>query len=351
MLVGINYPWIDYGWDFGDPPSAWVSPGNAPGWREEKRRQIDEDFRAFADLGISAIRWFILADGASYGTDAEAPRLVDNKWRFDPLPREHSFHRQLLADFEYVLQSCAKYQMQFVPSLIDFHWCYPGIQMEGNAGIVKGGRGEIVTDPRKREAFFAAVLDPLLELSLRYHEQIFAWELINEPEWVIRKWSPLFWRRDKNRTIPRDRMLEFIVEGIRRINACELPDEMPAFRSTVGFAHFETLDEWDSSGLGIALHQYHYYAQNEDPIPSHRTSAHQPCFVGELATAVQKEWPELESRQLPQTISQRLQWLERKEYPAAFLWSARAIDVATSWSPNDHQQTLAYLRSPGSDVA
>jgi hypothetical protein len=48
MLVGINYPWIDYGWDFGDPPPAWVAGEYVAGWRENKRKQIEEDFRLFA---------------------------------------------------------------------------------------------------------------------------------------------------------------------------------------------------------------------------------------------------------------------------------------------------------------
>jgi hypothetical protein len=41
MLVGINCPWINYGWDFGDPPRAWVAGENLPAWREAKRKQIE----------------------------------------------------------------------------------------------------------------------------------------------------------------------------------------------------------------------------------------------------------------------------------------------------------------------
>src|SRR5262245_27199570 len=74
MLVGVNYPWIDYAWDFGDPPEAWVNPQYVAEWREKKRRQIVTDFRAFAEMGLFAVRWFILADGLSYGVGEAAPK-------------------------------------------------------------------------------------------------------------------------------------------------------------------------------------------------------------------------------------------------------------------------------------
>lgn len=341
MLVGINYPWIDYAWDFGDPPSAWIAPADLSAWRTRKRNKIEEDFRAFAALGLRAVRWFILGDGTSYGTGPQAPRLFGGKWRFEPPDANHSFHRQLAEDFEFVLRSCAQYGLRFAPSLIDFHWCFSGAEIEGSPGIIKGGRGEIITDPLKRDAFFNAVLDPLLDISQRYPESIYAWELINEPEWVIRRWSPLFWRRDRNRTIPLKRMREFLAAGMDRIRTRRLPDGSPALRATVGFAHYETLADWDSSGLGITLHQFHYYAQNQAAVPPHSGSAHQPCFIGELATAVEREWPELQDRQLPQNVSRRLEWLAGKGYPAAFLWSARAKDAATSWTPQEFQGTLA----------
>ena len=78
LLVGINYPWIDYGWDFGDPPAAWVHAQNLPAWREQKRNRIVSDFTRLADLGLFAVRWFILPDGTNYGTGNEAPRQSNN---------------------------------------------------------------------------------------------------------------------------------------------------------------------------------------------------------------------------------------------------------------------------------
>src|SRR5262245_54329948 len=126
LQVGINYPWVDYAWDFGDPPAAWVNPQFVAEWREKKRVSVVEDFRSFAAMGLFAVRWFILADGLSYGTGSEAPKEAGGKWTFDPLARDHSFHKQLFEDFEFVLKTSAEAGIKFVPSLIDFHWCHPG---------------------------------------------------------------------------------------------------------------------------------------------------------------------------------------------------------------------------------
>jgi len=243
MLVGVNYPWIDYGWDFGDPPEAWVNKQHVGEWRERKREQMIADFRGFAEMGLFAVRWFILADGLSYGVGEAAPKKVGDRWEFDPLDCDHPFHEQLREDFEFVLKTCDALKIKFAPSLIDFHWCRQGVVAEAGADIVKGGRSEIVCDPAKSEVFFDAVLDPLLEISLRYHDTIYAWELFNEPEWVSEsRRRPA--RLNENKTVTRDQMRGFIAEGATRINAKRLPDGRRAFLSTVGFAHWDSIMEY-----------------------------------------------------------------------------------------------------------
>jgi hypothetical protein len=350
MLVGVNYPWIDYAWDFGDPPVAWVNQQNVAEWREKKRRQIVADFRAFAEMGLFAVRWFMLADGLSYGLGDEAPKIVSDKWTFDPLPRAHPFHQQLCDDFEFVLKTCNQLKLKFVPSLIDFHWCHQGTA-DANAGIVKGGRYDLVADPAKSRAFFDRVLEPLLEVSLRYPDAIYAWELINEPEWVTETRSLMKMRTDGNKTVTQDQMLAFIAEGIGRINAKRLPDSRAAFRSTVGFAHWDAINDWDSAGLGVTLHQFHYYAPDKREVPQHIFSAEYPCFLGEFATTFHRGWPDLGKQDKTRTISARLRCVAEKGYPAAFIWSARATDDATTWTPFDQQETISFIKQSSASLA
>jgi hypothetical protein len=353
LRVGINYPWIDYAWDFGDPPAAWVGPQNVDVWREKKRSQIVEDFRAFAGMGLFAVRWFMLADGLSYGTGNEAPRKVNEKgqeWVFDPLPFEHHFHQQLGDDFEFVLRTCAELNLQFLPSLIDFHWCHQGKVVDENAGIIKGGRADIVSDQAKCTAFLDNVLEPLLDISSRYHEAIYAWELINEPEWVTQTRSLFNFRSDENRTVTLEQMREFIAAGIGRINDRKLSDGRPAFLSTVGFAHWDAIEEWDAEGLGITLHQFHYYAPDQREIPLYNFPPGRPCLIGEFATTYHRGWPELRMKDLTGTISARLQCIGERGYPAAFLWSARATDEATTWTDPDRQEMISFINPPRDEI-
>lgn len=349
--VGINYPWIDYAWDFGDPPPAWVGPGDVAEWREKKRKQILDDFQAFRGLGLFAVRWFLLADGLSYGVGENAPKLVDETWRFDPLPAEDSFHKQLCDDFEFVLKTCREVGIKFVPSLLDFHWCHPGTAVDAAGEIVKGGRGDIILEKSKRNRFFDQVLEPLLDLSVSYADVIYAWELINEPEWVTYKPSFFSFGRDSKKTIPRDEMLEFLTAGVGRINRRQTPNGEPAFRSTIGFAHWDAIDEWDSIGLGVTLHQYHYYAPDNRRLPGQNYPNLKHCFIGEFATKFHRGWPDLDNQDHERTIAARLRCVAEKGYPSAFLWSARATDEATAWADNDREETLAYLQPKDENLA
>jgi hypothetical protein len=349
--VGINYPWIDYAWDFGDPPPSWVAPANASDWREKKRNQIVADFHAFRRLGLFAVRWFILADGLSYGVGERAPELMDGQWRFDPLPAEDSFHHQLRDDFEFVLKTCREAGIKFVPSLLDFHWCHPGTVVDAAGGVVKGGRGDIMLDKAKRIRFLDQVLEPLLDVSAEYADVIYAWELINEPEWV--SYIPSFFNfgRGPNKTIPQGEMQEFILAGVERINRRAGPNGEPAFRSTVGFAHWDAIESWDSIGLGVTLHQYHYYAPDKRKLPGRSYPNLRNCFIGEFATKFQRGWPDLKGQDQTQTISSRLRCVAEKGYHSAFLWSARAVDEATAWGDADQGETLAYLNPADENLA
>ena len=337
MQVGINYPWIDYGWDFGDPPSAWVAADHVAAWRETKRKKIEADFRFFAEQGIFAVRWFLLGDGLNCGMDAWAPRKAGVQWIFDPLPSGHSFYSRFCEDFEFVLQACRKTNLKFFPSLIDFHWCRPGVPIAGCPGIFKGGRYDILRDAEKRQVFFDRTLEPLLALSLQYRDSIYAWELINEPEWVVRRRS-VFRTEEETRTVSKQEMKDFISEGVRRIHSHRLPDGGNAFQSSVGFAHWESLSRWDAEKLGITLPQFHYYAQQDRELPEQAQLKLCPGIIGEFATAEGKEWPELKAMNQAQSITNRLRCVKDKGYSACFLWSANATDPASRWNTEAHQE-------------
>jgi hypothetical protein len=194
----------------------------------------------------------------------------------------------------------------------------------------------VIRDPARREAFLDRVLEPLLDLSLRRRDLIYAWELMNEPEWAVRG----FWKRGARRTTGPGEMKGFLAEGARRIALRRLEDGTPAFLSSVGFAHWDTLEDWDAAGLGITLPQFHYYAQGGRLLPE----AVGACVVGEFASAEERAWPDLQLRREAQTLTNRLRCVERKGYPECFVWSARAVDRATLWTGEAGRELAAYNR-------
>src|SRR5512135_3215695 len=102
--VGINYPYFNYGWDFGDtspppppPPLGW---GSRAAWKQK----FTSDRIRFQSLGIKVVRWFILGDGLLYGTGSDVPTqhpTILTDWRFNPPPLPQAIipsARQLVRD-------------------------------------------------------------------------------------------------------------------------------------------------------------------------------------------------------------------------------------------------------------
>jgi len=321
--VGINYPWFKCGWDLGMVPnslrprlSRWQmaprSEIHAWGRRMEWQSCIDQDLAEFKTMGITVVRWFLLADGRNY-----VP--------FDATPDGIT---AFLTDFRLLLETFRRARVKLLPSLMSYGFFAParGERLFSRSGqpLSAGGRPEVATDDFARRRFFDTVLEPLLSLSLPYRETIYAWELINEPENVTQASSGNL--SNPARSVPLAKMQGFIREGVGRINA------MGAFSSTVGFTAADSVFTAGSPwrGLGETLHQFHYYGGQ--PLPRHTFSSAYPCIIGEFATRRDHRgnslaWPELPPGS--QGVISRLNLARSKGYPGAFLWSRYANDDAT----------------------
>ncbi len=335
MKVGINYAWKNYAWDFGSAPkknsgSLWGAPA---AWRE----RIDHELAEFAALGFCAVRWFLLGDGTTYGIDDKKPVLdAQNGWTVGEVP---SLPSGFVEDFSFLLERCAIAGIQLLPSLVDFHLAFPGVTVPGSDGIVKSGRHELLCDPEKRETFLQTTLVPLLQCSADFPDVIYAWEVINEPEWCTSAPEQPLSALDPRKPVRRDEMRAFISRGASLINEA-------GFLSTVGFAYHASLRQWDSPGMGLTLHQFHYYAE-PGHIPVHNFDPRWPVIVGEIATAPHRPWPELGARQ---DVESRLRLLAEKGYPATFLWSANreeehcANPPAVDYSPENRARMRHFIR-------
>ena len=346
--AGYNYPWAfdDYGQNFG--PMFFLPGGGLPSWKNTLPQRLDD----LKFLGIKIVRWFVLMNGLNYGkvtVDAQgviqtiqAPterppvevslhgpgggggHISGSGWEFDPPDQLHP----LFTDhFRQMLQIFQGKGLQVIPSLVDFPFFamppgkLPFSQTRGlaprnpNSG---GGRTDIMTDANKRRRFFDTVFEPLLQASVPFKDQIFAWEVMNEPSWLIRTISPI----DNDPKMNDSDLKTFLQEGVDRIR------NHPEFaqKSTVGHRFFEDLANFATG----AMPQFHYYAKFSDPNPIPQATGNN--FVGEIAVSANDlffaslrsdqaaPWPELNGADSTDAVFQRFSLLAKKGYKVALIW-------------------------------
>ena len=335
MLIGLNYPWMNYGWDFGVPPPGWRAESS---WQEEIAAQVPR----WRELGIGVVRWFLLADGLALGAPRPASGQVYGlDWRLEELP---PLSAAFLDDFECLLQ-CFSPEVQLLPVVLDFPVAFPGQARRATEeiariwrtehtrpglphGTVKGGRADLFRNPGIARDFVHRALGPLLERSRLYRRNIFAWEVINEPEWIVRgsrlgrPWHGL----QEHVKVPAESMLEFCRSALNRI-------EDEGYRSTIGFTSAGMLAKWSDvlGGVPGYLPQHHHYPSKEEALPPDARG----MLLGEFSTSVPRDrenaharpWPELAGDR--QGLEHRLALASARGYEAAFPWSYRARDAAS----------------------
>jgi hypothetical protein len=345
LQVGVNYPWFNYGWDFGLGPPEWRGRQTTSRWHGHIAQHLQQLYA----LGIRLVRWFILADGLTYGTGSEAPNLHSGSsptWRFDP----PLLGTDVLEHFDELLRQFAAFNagrrdpVRLLPVLIDFHFCDSGfpilkpdpadpLRSVPDPDWIKQGRADAVADPARRRRFLEHALDPLLHVSQRNADVIYAWELINEPEWVTNTWHP---DGRNDHPIGAPAMRAFLEEGKDHIRRA-------GFRPTIGFALLDTLL---ASGIISDINQFHHYPDATRDLPRHTFDPRFPAIIGEFATAASDIWPELPIDR--QSVLQRLRRAETQGYPLAIAWSFRAHDRHTSWSAAVQQDLIAFSeQQPG----
>ncbi|MGZ5090780.1 MAG: hypothetical protein ACXWCY_08840 [Burkholderiales bacterium] len=331
MKVGFNYPWAfnDYGQNFG--PIFFPVPAGLPRWKKTLPAHLIE----FKAMGLSVIRWFILMNGLNYGRGLvvdnggviqkiELPidrsGIANNIWEFNPPDKLHPFftdHFRLMLE----MFRDSRTGLQVIPSFVDFPFFAVPLNRKANAG---GGRQDVALDANKRKLFFDTVLEPFLQVSKPFKEQIFAWEVMNEPSWLIRIGAP-FGPVTNDSRMNESVLRTFLQEALDRIEA------HPEFaaKSTVGHRFIKDLGTLPTG----KLRQFHYYAKTtvaDDPkiIPDHATTN---AFVGEFSPEFSgglfehisdggASWPELNERDRRDTVVKRMKALADKGYTLAMIW-------------------------------
>ncbi len=271
FVVGANFPWLRYGHDFG---RAWGDKGVRS---DRSRKRLADDFDAL--IGADVVRWFVYADGRAL--DTSTPEMV-------------------LADLEAALVLADDRGIALMPVLFDFLWFDEASVVDG---VQLFGRREIAVDPERRRELVERWIVPLAE---RFGDdpRIFAFDLINEPEWAIYD-------------IPRDPIVG------DPVSLAEMEtfifDVAMALRGgrplTLGSTSYDDLDLlWADAPLDIL--QVHHYGRRSLP-PADDLETGLPVIVGELPTA-------------DVDLEKRMATYEELGYAGALPWSLNGQDAATS---------------------
>ena len=164
-----------------------------------------------------------------------------------------------------------------------------------------GGRTHVLHDSEGRHALLETVFRPLLE---RYGDEpsIFAWDIINEPEWV--------------KTLTREELRAFLVETVSLVHATT---RHPV---TVGSAGTRWRDVY--KGLGLDFYQVHWYDslkhQPSLDTPVSQLNFDRPVLLG--------EFPTRGSKRAPDAI---IEAARTAGYSGAFYWSVLSKDECSAY--------------------
>jgi hypothetical protein len=249
----------------------------------------------------SLVRFFVFCDGRAAPTFASDGRV---------LGLDDVFYR----DFDVLVETAAQQGLSLMPVLLDFGWCaYPRTV----SGVQLGGHADIIRDVGKRQSFLERALEPLLQRYSR-HPAIYAWDVCNEPEWIIDD-VPEAFRRDHD-VVSLAEMRAFV-----RSCAAYVHRFAPTHLVTLGSARRKWLTQW--TGCDLDLYQFHWYDhfRDEEPFPwgpYEELGLDKPCLVGEVPTTNTRF-----------TRGQFMRAAEEGGYSGLLFWSYGARDAFSSLCP------------------
>ena len=253
FLLAVNYPWLTYGADFGGRPGA--TPGSHLSRVGSRSRRLQSHFF----LGCAGRPLVPSCDGRS-GIRYENGIPVGP----DDL---------LFTDIAAALELARQSNLRICFSLFDFLWLET-LAAEEAASFP--GRNALQF-PGGREALLEHVLIPLFR-EFRGHRALFAWEIVNEPEWAI----PEF-QRSPGATLPFAEAHAFFAEIAQAIH-----EESGGIPVTLGSARLASASRLERNRPGPAAGSTHYPQLEKDQNLSLAaqlagfTDLSEPLWLGEL---------------------------------------------------------------------
>jgi hypothetical protein len=312
---------VYYGLDFG--ANVWGSHLGV----STRRPAVERDFARMAALGFRVARWFVFCDGRS--------GIVFDEWGMPSGLDSHVF-----ADLDAALEIARQAGMRLDLVLLDHRWMFSGLRdtiPDPVTGALlearlPSGRARVLVSGAGRDALFESVLLPIVH---RYGaggaradlaDQVFAFELMNEPDFVVEEWE-----RDLSSRVTHPVPFEGLAGLVSRlsdaVHACS-----PAF-TTIGCARVHNLWAWDDDSLGLDVLQIHSYPDLRFPgrdanvfgRPAHALGVSRRLILGEFPGDAPSRHPRGASP--PETtLDEYLEFAVSSGYLGAWPWSFSGTD-------------------------
>jgi hypothetical protein len=282
FIIGANVPWVHYGLDFG--ANAWRPEGGIA--QPQERARVELAFAQLAASEVRWVRWFLFCDGRA-------------GIRFSDGGRPLGLDDFVFRDVDTAVEIAASHGIRIMFALFDFLWC-SGVSV--TRGVQMGGRDGVLTDRDARHALLDSVVRPLLE-HYGSEPQIFAWDVIKEPEWI--------------KTVTAIDLRGFLSDSIALIHSST---RHPA---TIGSAGVRWRERY--AGLDLDFYQVHWYdSLKHQPLletPVAQLGFDRPVLLGEFPTRGSKRTP-----------GDIVAAARSAGYTGAFFWSLLAKDACSAGS-------------------
>jgi hypothetical protein len=338
-LQGINYPWLNYGCDFGR--NVWRAHSGVTTHAD----QVRQDFRTMASIGLDVVRWFVFADGRGgvKWNDAGVPGLAPG----------------FFEDMDTALEIALDAGVGLCLVLFDYSWMLRREERDQAGNLLFRTRPDLFSTPMGRRQVIEGLLDPLLE---RYGvggekqalgDAIHSFDVINEPDWVTRGLSP-----DRSRDA---------ATGLRRLQAglsrmalralvgaiADLVHEKSSALVTIGGGRVRFAREWDHPTYGLDFIQVHSYPDvrypHRDQTLIDRTCASlgvsKPVLIGECPGNADRQHP-ADHAPPPFSLEDYLTLAREGGYLGAWPWSFKGVDDFGAVDIDSMRRSLQSLQNP-----
>lgn len=313
FVAGVNMPWNEFGWDFGEH-HLW---GNG-----YDSTYFDRAFEELAENGVNTIRIWVHCDGRAN------PNFDKNGFvtGLDP---------NMLNELNDFLERANKYNLLVILTL----WSHDMFENRtDDAGEFAGLHEDLLTESEKLESYLNLALTPMVQ-ALNHHCNLLAYEIISEPEWCF----PTLGISATTQSITIPKMQNFVAKCIQVIRKNSNQQVTVGSAYACGNDYGENRNYWHESefealGFGcgevyLDFYSFHYFEwmdENED-VFTHDFDywgLNKPILIAESAT-------QTSDKNTLKTAINQLQHARDNQYAGVLFWSYAAQDEYSQWEDFD----------------